>query len=168
MATTYTLISSVTVGGGGTSTITLSSIPGTYTDLALLLCGRTTRASYVDDFVIKPNGATTNRSTIRLYGVSSSVGSDSHTDIRGMIPGNNATSNTFGNALIYIPNYAGSNNKSFSIDSVMENNSTDNFNALCASLWQNSSAITSLEIISGSSSNFMEYSTAYLYGISNA
>jgi hypothetical protein len=53
MATTYTLISSVTVGGGGTSTITLSSIPSTYTDLALLLCGRTTRASYVDDFVIK-------------------------------------------------------------------------------------------------------------------
>ena len=35
MATTYTLISSVTVGSGGAANIEFTSIPSTYTDLLL-------------------------------------------------------------------------------------------------------------------------------------
>ena len=168
MATTYTLISSVTVGSGGASTITFSSIPSTYTDLALLFSGRSNWPNYPDDFIVKPNGSATNGSSIRLYGLASSAGSDTHTDIRGLIPGNTATASIFGNASVYITNYASSNSKSFSIDSVMENNASSNLNGLLASLWANSAAITSLEIVSGSSSSFLQYTTAYLYGISNA
>ena len=40
MANTYTLISSVTVGSGGASSIDFTSIPATYTDLCLVWSGR--------------------------------------------------------------------------------------------------------------------------------
>ena len=43
MATTYTLISSVTVGSGGAASIEFTSIPSTYTDLVLKLSARSSR-----------------------------------------------------------------------------------------------------------------------------
>jgi len=45
MATTYTLISSVTVGSGGAATMTFSSIPQTYTDLLVRVSARNTSTS---------------------------------------------------------------------------------------------------------------------------
>jgi hypothetical protein len=40
MATTYDLISSVTVGSGGAANIEFTSIPATYTDLVVLFSGQ--------------------------------------------------------------------------------------------------------------------------------
>jgi hypothetical protein len=88
--------------------------------------------------------------------------------IVGDINGNTSTSNTFGNGSIYIPNYAGSNNKSVSTDVVVENNATESSQYLLAGLWSDTSAITTIRLYSRNSHNFLQYSTAYLYGISNA
>ena len=74
----------------------------------------------------------------------------------------------FNNIGIYIPNYAGSNNKSFSIDNAQENNITTAYSQLEAGLWSDSSAITSIRLTEQYGNNLVEYSTAYLYGISNA
>ena len=79
-------------------------------------------------------------------------------------PGANATSNTFGNTSVYIPNYAGSTNKSVSSDAVTENNATTASQQILASIWNNTSAITSI-FVSDTGSNLVQNSTASLYGI---
>jgi hypothetical protein len=59
MATTYKLISSVTVGSGGATTMTFSSIPQTYTDLLLKISSRNTTGG-ADNHRVTFNGNTTN------------------------------------------------------------------------------------------------------------
>ena len=56
------------------------------------------------------------------------------------------TSSTFSSHSVYIPNYAGSNNKSTSSDNASENNATTAYIYLMAGLWSNSAAITSIAI----------------------
>ena len=169
MATTYTLISSVTVGSGGAADIEFTSIPATYTDLVVMLSGRsdTTRSgdgSYAD---IQFNGSTSNLSSTFIYNYNGTPYSGSDTYILAWSNPSDYTSDTFSNITWYIPNYTSSNNKSISVDSVTENNSTDILSVLTAGLWSSSSAITSVKI-KPKLANFVQYSTAYLYGISNA
>ena len=80
------------------------------------------------------------------------------------VPGSTATASTFANVEYYFPNYTSSNFKSFSVDSVHENNVTAGFSWLGANLWSNTAPITSLSF-SLDFGNFVQYSTATLYGI---
>ena len=73
------------------------------------------------------------------------------------------TANTFGNSVIYIANYAGSTYKSFSKDSITENNATAADQGVGAGLWSNTAAITSLSLTV--TSNMVAGSTFSLYGI---
>jgi hypothetical protein len=165
MATTYTLISSVTVGSGGAATIDFTSIPGTYTDLVLKLSSRQSTAQVYGIIDLSINGTSTNESYRMIEGNGSSASSNNGSYIYvGAAVGANATANTFSNFELYFANYASSNNKSISIDGVGENNATTAYANLQAALWANSAAITSISL----ESNFVQYSTAYLYGISNA
>ena len=168
---TYQLISSVTVGSGGAANIEFTSIPATYTDLELLLCARSDRASEQDTAAIRFNGSSSNLSMRRLYADGTSAYSDNDSTFipSGHFSANNATANTFGNVKIYIPNYTSSNYKSVSSDGAAESNVTNVFRSLVAGLWSNTAAITSITLYpNNGSNNFMQYSTAYLYGISNA
>ena len=169
MATTYTLISSVTVGSGGASTMDFTSIPSTYTDLCVKVSARGT-GSYDEMYVgISFNGSTSNLTSRVLYGSGASAGSFSDTKIYGPVSANNTTANTFGSWECYVPNYAGSTNKSVSLDSVAETNGTSIDSYLTAGLWSNTAAITSISLYDAFTlNNFAQYSTAYLYGISNA
>ena len=165
MATTYTLIASVTVGSGGAANMEFTSIPATYTDLVLKVSPRissTNGTVYVDY-----NSSTSNQSWNRLYNSSGSVGGDTGSRQYITAVTSDYTANTFGSTEIYIPNYASSSNKSSSVDTVQENNSSTNLQALVANLWSNSAAITAIRIVPFSGT-FVQYSTAYLYGISNA
>jgi hypothetical protein len=169
MATTYTLISSVTVGSGGAANIEFTSIPATYTDLLLKTSVRSNRSATDDSLFVKFNGSTSNFSGIRLYGQGSSVASDTQSPGISQPPAASATANTFSNGELYIPNYTGSTAKSFSVDGVGEDNiSTPVYATLFGHLWNSTSAITSITIYSGTSNNLVQYSTAYLYGISNS
>ena len=169
MALTYQLISSVTVGSGGASSITFSSIPATYTDLIVKISARTNWSDGVnaDGINIRPNGSTTNRTAKRLYGSGSAAGSDSNIN---PIAASNAssTASTFGNAEIYISNYASSNNKSMSVDGVSETNATTTYAGLAAFLWSNTSAITSLDLYPENGTLLNQHTTFYLYGIKNS
>jgi hypothetical protein len=84
-----------------------------------------------------------------------------------VINGATSTSSTFNNGELYFPNYLSSSNKSFSIDMVAENNGTTGYNFLDAVLWSYTEAITSISIVANSGT-FVQYSTAYLYGIKNS
>jgi hypothetical protein len=165
MANTYTLISSVTVSSGSAASITFTSIPATYTDLLLRVSARTTNANGPENMTMSINGSTANQSGKYLYGNGSSATSGSITNWDVAIQGTVTTSNTFAVTDIYIPNYAGSNNKSASQEYATENNGTAASLVMEALLWSQSAAITSLSMAFG---NIAQYSTAYLYGISNA
>lgn len=170
--TTYKKIAVVEVGAGGAANIEFTSIPQTYTDLVLLYSIRS--AGSYDNVSIRFNSNTSSYSTRRLLGNGSSVSSDTVSGVSGSpgsaalcgaIPGTSQTANTFGNQLVYIPNYASSNYKSVSCDSVDENNATGANAELTASLWSNTAAITSVRLLGYHGNNFAQYSKATLYGI---
>ncbi len=173
MATTYTLISSVTVGSGGAANIEFTSIPADYTDLVVMMSARSSRNAGTTDFLkITFNGSTSGFNDRWMFGTGSTItnGIDSASAAfyGPVIPTDATTGSTFGNTFMYIPNYAGSNNKSMSVDSVAENNATASGAGFTAALWSNTAAITSIKVALDVGPNLMQYSTAYLYGISNA
>ena len=167
MAIAYNLISSVTVGSGGAAYVEFTSIPQTYTDLNIVISGRNTSSG--DWFSMNFNGSTSTFTGKQIFANASAAYSYSKTDNNeyGVIPNSSTTANTFGSTSLYIPNYTSSNNKSFSIDSVTENNGATAYAVFTAGLWSTSSAITSVRLTI-SANTFTEHTTAYLYGISNA
>lgn len=163
-------IASVTVGAGGASSISFSSIPSNYTDLLLKVSCRSDLTSTNDYGFIQFNGDTANNYSYRqLQGDGSTVGSQNGT-LNGALAlrmsAASATAATFGSNDIYIPNYNSTTAKSVSNDGVSENNATQAVASLQASLWNpgTQTAITSIVIKPGSG-NFVQYSTATLYGI---
>ena len=169
MPNTFELIASSTVGSGGAADITFSTIAGTYTDLVLKISARSSETIGNAGLNIQFNGLTTNLSWRRLLGNGSSASSASSTGGARIaeFQGSDATANTFGNYEVYIPNYAGSNNKSFSSDAVNETNGTTEYMGLYAGLWAASSAITSIKLVP-SAGTILQHSSAYLYGVKNA
>jgi hypothetical protein len=165
MANTFIKIATVTVGSGGSSTIVFSSIPSTYTDLQLVgsLWGTT---SAVDaDITLTLNSSTSGFSWKVFQGNGSSASSASSTGNRGgIMPAATGTTDTFGSAQWYFPDYSGSTNKSISVDLVNERNATTTVSELGAILWSNTSAINAITL-TASPGNFAQYSTATLYGI---
>lgn len=167
MATTYAenLIASYTVGSGGTSTVTFSSIPQTYTDLVILTSLRGTSSNIERNMTWTCNGSTSNRASRIVGGTGSGTEYATTTSLfGGVFPCANATASVFGNSIVYITNYTSSNYKSSYTDGMMENNATTSYIDVSANLWSNTSAITSLEFTLDSG-NFAQYSTFYLYGI---
>jgi len=167
MATTYKAIATVTLSSGGAASIDFTSIPQIYTDLVLKISGRlSTNDNY---YSMKINGSLVNFSNRSLLGNGSTAGSENWVDNYNIIAERaDSTANTFGNAEVYIPNYAGSANKSLSIDSVTENNATGAICFLNASLWAGTAAITALGIRNITGGNIAQHSTATLYGIKNS
>jgi hypothetical protein len=168
MANTFELIASYTVGAGGTSSINFTSIPSTYTDLMLVFSGRMDNNPFSiawTDSLLTFNGSSASFTDKLLYGDGSVATSQSATATVVRIPSSGATALTFGNVQIYIPNYAGSTNKSFSMDYVTENNATQSRTEFHAGLWTNTAAINQITLTAQASGNFSQYSTAYLYGV---
>jgi hypothetical protein len=159
-------ISTVTVGSGGAASIDFTSIPQTYTDLYFVTSLRTTGAGqkYFTLTINNDNGTNKyNQKTIRADGSTVDTyysGLDIFFYSQAL---DNNTSNTFNNSAFYIPNYTSSNKKSISFDGVGEDNATNTFMTLIASLYDSTSAITSLKL--ASDANFAQYSSATLYGI---
>ena len=174
MANTYTLIASNTVGSGGVSTFSFSSIPSTYTDLKFVMSARQATAAVAADVTVQFNATASGNSNIYMYSQGGSVGSaaNGYTPSLNYIAigvGNNATANTFGNVEMYIPNYASSNYKSFSADGVGESNQTTGvFTLTVAGLWSSTSAINQITVAPATAVNFLQYTTFYLYGIKNS
>ena len=149
------------------SSITFSSIPGDYTDLYLVL---STRNDTNGALQLTFNSNTANYSGRRLYGSGSAVNTSSNPSgtsalFLGDSDGPSQTSNTFGSLAIYIPNYAGSVAKSVSVETVSENNATQAFQHIIAGLWNDTTAISSIQITGYAGGNFVQYSSATLYGI---
>jgi len=172
MANTFELIASSTVGSGGAANINFTSIPATFTDLQVVASLRTdgTFGNPWYDSYITVNGTDLSWRDIISTGTSASSRNAATEFVTLGVTSSGATASTFGNISFYIPNYAGSNNKSASMDGVAENNASGNGMGLTAGLYSSSSAITSITITPYNSPTvkFAQYSTAYLYGIKNS
>jgi hypothetical protein len=139
-----TLIETKTLGADAAS-IEFTSIPQDGTDLVALVSARIERSgSSADEIDIAFNSSTSDFAVRRLRGNGSTVATTTGTRGIGDFPATTSTANTFGNGYLYIPNYSGATNKSFSADSVSENNATTAFQYITAGLWSNTSAITSI------------------------
>ena len=167
---TMVKIETVTVGSGGAATIEFASIPQTYTDLVVLFSLRSAgnvTSSWSARVTFNSDTTNGNYSRRNLGGDGSAATSSSASDrFVGHLDNSTATASTFGNGSLYIPNYTGSTNKSYSSDTVAENNATAGFNMLLAGLWSNVAAITNIKLDDYNGNNLAQYSTATLYGIS--
>jgi hypothetical protein len=148
------------VGSGGAASIDFTSIPATYTDLCVLY---SLRGNTLEGVYVQFNSSTSNFSGRYIFTDSSSVSSASLARYIGSI---NSSASTFTNGSLYIANYAGTDNKSFSVDEVYDQNATAGYLNLISGVWSSSSAITSIKL--EASAGLTQHSTAYLYGISNA
>ena len=166
MPNNYVLLERIELNDSAAS-VTFANIPQTgYTDLKIVMSARTTRAAADDAVLIRFNGSTTNFTVKELRGNGTSALSSSPTvGFLGYVDGNTATTNTFSNTEIFIPNYTGNTNKSFSVDGVMENNATAALQGLLAGLWSNTAAITSIGFFPDTGPNFVANSTFSLYGL---
>jgi hypothetical protein len=163
MAFTYSKLAEVTVGAGGSSTITFSNIPQNYTDLKVVVSGRT---SGTDSPVkIEFNGVTTGYSWRRIYGNGSSPSSLSGTDAYSLhVDTSSMTASSFSNSEIYIPNYTSSNQKSFSVETALETNGTAGELFMLACLSTITTSIASI-VLTHLNTTLVQYSTATLYGV---
>ena len=165
MATTFVKIATVTVGAGGAASMDFSSIPSTYTDLVIKMSVRA--ATDVADTRVRFNASTTGYNDRWLYAETTSALSTTNSAIDVLVNRSTYTASTFSNSEIYIPNYAGNQNKSVSADSVTENNATTALRHLEAGLWSNTAAISQITILM-TTGDIAQYSTATLYGISKS
>jgi hypothetical protein len=151
------------------ASIEFTSIPQDFTDLLISYSVRGDNANF-QGLQIYFNGANSNLTSRYLLGTGSSAASGTLSyGFAGSISGTGSTSNTFGNGTLYIPNYTGSTNKSFSVDNVTENNATTSYQDIVAGLWSQTAAITSFTLLGrtdgGGSNNLITGSTVSLYGI---
>lgn len=169
MATTCKLIAKTALGSTA-STIEFTSIPATYDDLLIVLSTRCNRSTGLSDEIrARFNGASTDANlSVRLLQGAGSAGAGSYSLSYGYIgeaPATSATASTFGNCEVYVPNYAGSTNKSYSVSDAHETNGTQAYISATAGLWSSTAAITSISFRLGNASSFVADSSAYLYGI---
>lgn len=168
MANTFTKIATVTVGAGGLSTISFTSIPSSYTDLCLKASMRTSRADTADPVTITFNGSSTTYAERRLWADGSSATTYTGTSIEAQYANSaNSVSNAFSNFEMYIPNYAANQNKPMSYYSAYQNNVTTAYTVRLTGVWATSTAINTITLdpVYG---NFVEHTTATLYGILKA
>lgn len=157
---TYTAIASTTLGSNQ-SDITFSTIPGTYTDLILVVNGYQT----VDDNVfLQFNGDTgANYSATILYGNGTTVTATRLSGSNEIRLGGIGNSDR-GNAIYSIQNYS---NNTTNKTVLGRTNFPSSLVQTRVGLWRNTSPITSVKV--GSlSGNFVSGSTFSLYGIAAA
>lgn len=175
MAKTYKLISSVTVGSGGSAYIEFTSIPNTYTDLVLKMSLRQSANADGHQLGVRFNSSTSGYNRLGSYGrgngVDTAKGSSETFSRFGFAQSSTFTSNIFGLYEMYIPDYASTTEyKVFTTDSINESAAESVYaQGFWVGLWADTSAITSIKLQDlSNNTNFAQYSAAYLYGISSS
>jgi hypothetical protein len=153
----------------GAANIEFTSIPATYTDLKVVASVRTSALTTIgnETLDLQINSLTTGYSGKQLYGGGGTATGalNRNNVVVSTIVAANDTTSAFSSVDIYLPNYAGSNQKAYSVDAVADSNSTTVYELdLTAKLNSTTSAITTLKLLC-SSGNFVQYSSATLYGI---
>ena len=171
VSNSYESIQTYTLGSSQAS-VTFSSIPSTYKHLQVRIISRTDRsANEFDGSNIRFNSDSgSNYAYHRLFGDGSTVTSDSFsTQTSGYVGttmGGGGITNAFSCAIIDVLDYANTNkNKTVRTLSGRDNNASSGSINFASSLWMNTSAITSITILTSVGPNFVANSSFALYGI---
>ena len=160
MPSTYTPIATTTLGSGATS-VTFTSISGTYTDLVLIV--NASLASGAASVLMRYNSDSgTNYSGTRIYGNGTTAASDRTTSSNQNDIGYFNTSMC--TSLVSIQNYA--NSTTYKTCLVRANTTDYVFGQV--QMWRNTAAVTSINITNSSAVNFNTGSTFTLYGVKSA
>jgi hypothetical protein len=161
---------------GSASTITLSSIPNTFSHLRLHIYARVDGSSGTN-MPIRFNGDATG-ANYRVHYVGGSVGSNfsgdfgaspSYGDV-GWAAGSTDTANSYGFSVVDILDYTNTNKYKTvrAINGVLQTASTGaGLAGLWSSLWMSTSAINSITLLT-SAGNFLTNTTVSIYGISTS
>lgn len=161
---TYEPIATNTVSGGSTSTITFSSISGSYTDLVLVCSGNSNSGTdYPRIRVGNGSASATGYSDTQLYGTGTTATSYRETSQTGFIFATYPATSARVSTIFNIMNY--SNTTTYKTVLTRDNNSAGNVTA-AVMLWQSTSAINYIELFI--TNNFVAGSTFTLYGIKAA
>ena len=170
-------IATITVGSGGTSNVTFSSIPADYTHLQVRLIarsGRTDTDTAAGGLYIQLNSNyLTSMHQLRGNGSAASAagysGGLSNGYIIIWVPTSNASANIFGTGIVDILDYANTN-KTKVIRTLSGNDiNGGGYVTFNSGLWNSTSAITSITFGStDGSGNIPQYSQFALYGIKGA
>lgn len=172
LITSFDSIATTTVGAGGASSVTFSSIPSTYTHLQIRYIGRTTVASSgLDDIFLTLNGSATTYAWHRLLGdgasaTASAASSTTQINLSSAVPRGNATASAFGAGVIDILDYT-STNKNKTTRALFGADLNGSGQVLLGSgLWYATpAAITSITLTPEASHIFAQYSSFALYGV---
>lgn len=168
----YESIATATVGSGGSSSISFSSIPSTYKHLQVRGFARDDRAAVYDNLVMQFNSdtTTTNYTSHLLQGNGSSASASNFVqNIAGAGVGNvladgSVNASIFGAFVIDILDYANTNKyKTTRMIGGVDNNGSGVV-GLTSGLWSNTAAISTI-LIKGLNGNLQQYSHFALYGI---
>jgi hypothetical protein len=169
-------ISSTTVGAGGATTITFSSIPQTYTHLqirAYSTCGRTDGD---DNYILRFNGDTgSNYANHKVFGSGAAVSAAS-SELQDRINLDYAISSTWVGTNNYSPmildilNYTNTNmTKTVRYITGFDSNDGNRDRLTLASGgWYSTSAISSITLTADASQTLLQYTIVALYGIKSA
>ena len=177
VGTSFESIATVTVGGGGSASVSFSSIPSTFAHLQIRSIARTANAAKSEDVVLQFNSDTgANYVQHLLVGNGSTAASYSATGqnfIKGITyaTGTTATSNIFGAGVLDILDYTNTNkNTTVRALNGMDLNEASTFSQLqfWSGLWLNTAAITNITIKCASGANIAANSHFALYGCKTA
>ena len=161
MPATYDPIATTTLGTAAAS-ITLSSIPTSYTDLVVVFVGANAAA---DDFILRFNSdSASNYSTTQLITDGSSAVSTRTTSVAQIALGY-GTANRINGAVINIMDYKNTGvNKSALITYI----NTNDFTRRTVGTWRQTTAINSVTIQRSGAGNMNVGTTMTIYGILRA
>lgn len=170
----YESIATQTVGAGGASSITFSSIPATFKHLqvrCLLKSNYGGNDSWAYSLQGYLNGDTTvtNYAYHRIYGDGGTVtasGAANAIGQLGFIPSQGLTS-TFAPSIIDIIDYTDTNKNTTirAIGGSDSNGVAGGFAGFFSQLWKNTAAVNSIEFRAGAAGSFVQYTQFALYGI---
>jgi hypothetical protein len=170
VTSSYDSIQTVTVGAGGASSISFTSIPSTYKHLQIRAIGRTTDSGVVDSTTAwRFNSDSGANYTLHLLigdGTSASAYAGTGRDNASTyLAGAGASANVFGAMVMDVLDYTNTN-KYKTIRSLFgtDTNGSGGRVMLDSNLWLNTAAITSISAtpVTGT---FTQYSSFALYGI---
>jgi len=172
----YDSIATTTVGAGGTSSITFSSIPSTYTHLQIRGIGRTNRSANGDYSLVRLNSdsSTSNYTSHYLQGNGSSAASGAYVQsfAGGLWSRWGAASDgssIFGAGVMDILDYANTSKyKTLRDLGGLETNTSNSQINFESTMWLSTSAITSITIVPGAGTSWDQYTQFALYGIKGA
>ena len=171
-ATSYESIQTVTVGAGGSGSISFTSIPSTYKHLQLRIMAKDNRTSQSNNILFRFNSdSSANYSSHALLGLGDNAAPITDVVINttatwSIIASNGTNANTFALNVLDIFDYAETNKYKTTRNLIgFDNNDANGRIGIFSGNWRSTAAINRIDVAFNSATALTQYSSLALYGI---